>query len=114
MKFYVKHWAFLFLSPGYRASDHTVHFDSGETKVTLIGLDPADIEESITIAKNLLADGVQVIELCGGFGPQWVAKIKTATEGKIPVGTVMYGPEDRAPMLEIMRGAKVIFPEEQR
>lgn len=111
MKFYVKSWAFLFLSSGYSPEKNTVKLNNNETKVTVIGLDPNQIDRTTEIAKQLVADGVQVIELCGGFGPQWVTKIKEATNYKIPVGTVMYGPEDRAPMLEIVRGAEVKFPE---
>lgn len=110
MKFYVKSWAFIFLSSGYSPENHTVKLDNDQTKVTMIGLDPNEIHRVVDLSKQLAADGVQVIELCGGFGPQWVAKIKEATQNKIPVGTVMYGPEDRAPMLEIVRGAKVEFP----
>ena len=45
-----------------------------------------------------------MIELCGGFGPLYIAKVKEATDYKIPVGSTMYGPEDRKKMLDITSG----------
>jgi hypothetical protein len=44
-------------------------------------------------ARQLLADGVQLIELCGGFGPLGTAAVLTAVNGAVPVGSVSYGPE---------------------
>src|SRR5690349_13392604 len=110
MKFYIKKWAYIFLSPGYDSEKHTVTLDNGQTKFIAIGLDPKDMQKSLAITKNLVEDGVQMIELCGGFGPLWVAKLKEITDYKIPIGSVMYGPEDRATLLTIVRGADVIFP----
>ena len=48
------------------------------------------------------AEGVQFIELCGGFGPTWTTKINEALDFAIPVGAVMYGPEFRKQLFEIM------------
>ena len=56
----------------------------------------------IEVAKKLVSEGVQTIEICGGFGPYWVTKISEAIENKVPVGTVMYGPEFRKPLLDVM------------
>lgn len=102
----VKNWAFLFLSPGYNPEKHTVIMDNGQTKFTAIGMDMQERELAIDIAKKLVAEGVEMIELCGGFGPLYIAKIKEATQHKIPVGSTMYGPEDREAMLKIVRNEK--------
>lgn len=112
MKFYIKNWAYIFLSPGYNPKQHTFVIDNGQTKFTAVGLDPSNINQAISVAKSLQEDGVQMIELCGGFGPIWVAKIKEITNNQIPVGSTMYGPEDRVMLLKIIRGAEIIFPEE--
>ena len=58
--------------------------------------------EVISIAQQLIAEGAQMIELCGGFGPLWIAKITDATRGEVPIGSVAYGPEARRPMLDIL------------
>ena len=42
----------------------------------------------VGLSTKLVNDGVQFIELCGGFDPIWAGKVIKATEGKVPVGTV--------------------------
>lgn len=49
--------------------------------------------DGVAVARALLEEGVQLLELCGGFGPTWTAQILDAVEHRIPVGAVAYGPE---------------------
>lgn len=49
--------------------------------------------EGPDIARGLVDEGVQLIELCGGFGPLWTSKIIDAIGARVPVGSVSYGPE---------------------
>jgi Family of unknown function (DUF6506) len=49
-----------------------------------------DYEAAARVAADLLKEGIQAIELCGGFGAAGVAKIVDAVEGKIPVGVVRF------------------------
>ena len=44
---------------------------------------------------------MQLIELCGGFGPIWTARVIEAIGGAVPVGSVGYGPESIAQMHEL-------------
>jgi 2-keto-3-deoxy-6-phosphogluconate aldolase len=50
-------------------------------------------EQGIEVAKQMVADGIQLIELCGGFSPVWAGKIIEAINYAVPVGVVAYGPE---------------------
>jgi len=50
-------------------------------------------EEGIAVAVKMVEEGIQLIELCGGFGPIWSGKIIEAIDKRIPVGSVGYGPE---------------------
>lgn len=45
------------------------------------------------VAQALVREGVQLIELCGGFGPKWTAQVQEAIGHQVPVGAVAYGPE---------------------
>lgn len=87
------YWAFIYLSPGFDPEENTIETNSSACRFKAIGI----------IAKKLVLEGVQTIEICGGFGPAWVAKISEAIEYKIPVGSVMYGPEFRKPLLDFMK-----------
>lgn len=50
-------------------------------------------EQGVAVAQAMVAEGVQLIEVCGGFGPVWTGKIIEAIGGAVPVGSVGYGPE---------------------
>ena len=47
----------------------------------------------MAVAREMVEAGVQLIELCGGFGPVWTGKIIEAIGGRVPVGSGGYGPE---------------------
>ncbi|MES2581917.1 MAG: DUF6506 family protein [Pseudomonadota bacterium] len=49
--------------------------------------------EGAAAARLLLNEGVQLIELCGGFGPLGTARVLAEVNGAVPVGAVAYGPE---------------------
>jgi Family of unknown function (DUF6506) len=49
--------------------------------------------EGVAVAQQMVADGIQLIELCGGFGPAWTARVQDAIQHRVPVGSVSYGPE---------------------
>ena len=59
--------------------------------MTVVGV--AKPELGIEVAKQMVADGVQLIELCGGFRPVWAGKIIEEINYAVPVGVVAYGPE---------------------
>ena len=49
--------------------------------------------DGIAAAKGMVSEGVQLIELCGGFSPVWAGKIIEGIDYAVPVGVVAYGPE---------------------
>ncbi|SMH68051.1 conserved hypothetical protein [Latilactobacillus curvatus] len=99
-------WAFFYFSPDFSPEQNTVinRNPMGTCEMITVGFDPRAKEDGsiIEVAKQLKAEGVQFIELCGGFGPTWMTKINEALDFAIPVGAVMYGPEFRKQLFEIM------------
>ncbi len=65
----------------------------GTEKFSMKVVGVAHASEGISVAQEMVAEGIQLIELCGGFGPVWAGKVIEAIEHKVPVGTVAYGPE---------------------
>jgi hypothetical protein len=57
--------------------------------------------EGIEAAKEMVAEGIQLIELCGGFSPVWAGKIIEAIGYAVPVGVVGYGPESIEAMMQL-------------
>jgi|SRR5579885_221128 hypothetical protein len=96
-----RHWGFIFLSPGFDKNQHISVMESDTCRFKAIGIDMSKKEQVLEVAKSLVAEGVQCIELCGGFGPVWIARVSEAIQGAVPVGGVFYGPEARKAMLDI-------------
>ena len=44
-----------------------------------------------------------MIELCGGFGPEWIHAVSAALDNKIPVGGVFYGPQFRQQLADLFK-----------
>lgn len=59
----------------------------------MITLGVSSPEQGAAAAQQLVREGVQLIELCGGFGPRWTAQVQQAIAHSVPVGSVGYGPE---------------------
>lgn len=95
-------WAYVFLSSGFKPEQHSLCLSSGECEVRIVGIDMTEKERVLRIARDLVAEGVQIIELCGGFGPIWIARVTEAIDGAVPVGSVAYGPEARGPLMKIL------------
>lgn len=73
-----------------------VVMSSSQFEMVAIGV--SNPSQGLPVAKAMVEEGIQLIELCGAFGPVWTAKIIEAIEERIPVGFVAYGPEAISPM----------------
>lgn len=100
MKF--NHFAYIFLGPELNPKEHRSVIKTDKLTFMSIGIDFHHKEQVIDAAKEAVANGAQMIELCGGFGPLWVAKVTEALDGQVPVGSVAYGPEARKPLLDLL------------
>lgn len=100
MKF--NHYAYIYLGPDLDPSIHHQELQTDKLIFKTVGIAFDQKEKSIEVAKALVKDGAQMIELCGGFGPIWIAKISEALNYAVPVGGVAYGPEARKPLLDLL------------
>lgn len=69
----------------------TQHQGTENFAVKVVGVKSA--EQGIAVAQEMVQEGIQLIELCGGFSPVWAGKIIEAIDYAVPVGVVAYGPE---------------------
>ena len=85
-------WAFIYLGVGEEDPlvDRAV-IERGGLTTTIVAV--PDRAAAIDVARELVEGGAQSIELCGAFGPRWVAEVVEATGGRVPVGGVNYGME---------------------
>jgi Family of unknown function (DUF6506) len=73
----------------------------GTEKFSMKVVGVASPAQGIAVAQEMVAEGIQLIELCGGFSPVWAGKIIEAIKYAVPVGVVGYGPESIESMLEL-------------
>ena len=93
-------WAFIFEAPETNPQVDRMVIERGGMRTTIVGVpEPSVVPQ---VAAQLVAEGVQLIELCGAIEPIWVGKIAEVTGGTIPLGTVGYaGGETIARLAEI-------------
>lgn len=81
-------YAFIIMSDFDFPRDRAVIHDG---KAQIVGV--SNMEEACAAARELYANGVGCIELCGAFGEEGAKRIIDATENKIPIGYVTHLPE---------------------
>lgn len=100
MKF--NNFVYIFLGPALDPEKHRAVIKTDQLTYTTIGIDFKHKDQVLNVAKEAVANGAQMIELCGGFGPLWIARVTEAIQGAVPVGSVAYGPEARKPLLDLL------------
>jgi len=70
---------------------------------SLVCVGVPSVADAPAVARELVADGVKFIELCGGFGGAGLGSVISAVENRVPVGAVFFGVEAAA-------GLNSIFP----
>ena len=76
--------------------------DQGTDKFNMKVVGIRSPKEAPDVAVKMVEEGIQIIELCGAFGPVWTSKVIEATGNKVPVGTVTYGPESMPGLFKVL------------
>lgn len=80
-------YGFIMRDPSF-SEIQSSELSSAEFSMTVYAV--GDIDSACSVAKELAANGAQLIELCGAFKPDMVQQVIDAIEGKIPVGHMAY------------------------
>ena len=91
-------WAFIYLVE----PDEPERTD---TLGTLVSVGVRNVNAAATAARQLVDEGVELIELCGGFGGEGLGAVVNAVQSNVPVGAVFYG-VDASAGLQRLFGAK--------
>lgn len=78
-------WAFMY------TLDEPASESRIDTMGSLICVGVSSVSDAPDLARQLVEDGVELIELCGGFGGAGLAAIVSAVQGRVPVGAVFFG-----------------------
>ena len=93
-------WAFIY----------TLDDPSVEPRIDVIGTlvcaGVSNVSDAPAVARQLVADGVELIELCGGFGGAGLGLVASAVKNRVPVGAVFFGVDASPGLNRIFPGAK--------
>src|SRR5690606_27132338 len=81
-------WAFIFEAPATDPGADRFVIEREGVRSTVVAV--PEQAAVVQVAMDLVREGVQFIELCGGFEPVWAGKVVEATGGSVPVGCVGY------------------------
>ena len=98
-------YAFLICFPGSDSKKHRAVIETPTLSATVVVA--KDFDDAANVAKSLVEDGVQLIDLCGAYGPVGAAKIVEAVGNKIPVGSVNYGIESTEKLAALLKEGTV-------
>ena len=92
----LRKFGFIVASAEFGPEPQRTVVSAGAFEMVVVGT--SAVAQGPAIARRMVDDGIQLIELCGAFGPIWTAKVIEAIDGAVPVGFVAYGAEAISPM----------------
>lgn len=78
--------AYIVLTPGLNKNDHFTEIDSKDLTNYMVGV--SSVEEACQVAKELVAKGIILIELCSGFDEEKASRVYNEIGGAVDVGLV--------------------------
>jgi len=80
--------AFIFVAPKTDSKQHNAVIETPELILKIVGVE--NYKQGVEVAIELVAEGIQAIELCAGFGNEGTGMISKAVAGKAKVGSVKF------------------------
>lgn len=90
----VRHRAIVYEETGADPAGERVVSEHGGVRTTVVAV--PDASRVAPIAAELVGEGAERVELCGGLGPVPAAGVVAAIGGRVPVGAVLFGAESLA------------------
>ncbi|MEC5159878.1 hypothetical protein ACFDR9_002822 [Janthinobacterium sp. CG_23.3] len=86
-------FAMIIKGPGYDPAIHRASINSPLFSTTIVCV--SSFEEAVVAAKSLTEQGIQLIELCGGFSKEQASALQVSLAITVPVGVVQYSFEEQ-------------------
>lgn len=90
----LRSFGFIVRGAGLDPAVHRVELASPDFTMLAVGV--SRLDDAPAVARRMVEHGIQLVELCGAFGPEGTAAVLTAVEHQVPVGAVQYGAESLA------------------
>lgn len=80
----IRRYVYFFKAPGF-SGEHSV-MDSGSFRAEIVAV--SKIEDVCGILPDMIKEGVDLVELCGSFGPGGAKLVSESIDGAVPVAYV--------------------------
>jgi Family of unknown function (DUF6506) len=91
-------FAFIVKGEGYFPDEHSAEMSSNSFLTRIYGV--SNLDSAMKVAQKLVFEGIQLIELCGGFSSVEAEAIRQHIAHAVPIGLVIYS---KAEELELQR-----------
>lgn len=96
----LKNYGFIVLAPQYEPGLQHAALENQCFRTEIVGV--CSIEAAIDAARSLIAQGVQLIELCGGFGDDNAQQVISALNTEVPIGYVNFSRAEQEKLALLM------------
>lgn len=79
-------YGYIIKAPGYNLDEKSTQLESDAFKSRIVGV--GSVEEACQAARELVANGVTLLELCSGFKRDDAKLIHDAVEGRVKIGFI--------------------------
>lgn len=93
-------YGFIFKGQGYKDSGEFNHINSDFFKATIVAV--PSVESACIAAKKLIKEGVEIIELCGGFDNNDLDTINKYTDDLVPIGLVSFDEKQNRKLMSFL------------
>ncbi|MEP3245690.1 MAG: DUF6506 family protein [Sneathiella sp.] len=98
----LKNYGFIVLAPDYNAQEQHAVLENDFFRTEVVGVN--SVEEAVDASRKLISSGVQLIELCGGFGEEKANEVIASLEAETPVGFVGFSVKENEKLKRLMAG----------
>lgn len=96
----INNYGFIILAPDYNPTKQHAILENEYFRTEVVGVN--SVEEAVEVSRELISQGVQLIELCGGFGEEKANKVIDSLKSDIPIGFVGFSVKENEKLVSLM------------
>ena len=96
----LNNYGFIVKAPGYHPEEQRAVIENGLFRTEVVGVNT--IEQAIQVAEELIDNGIQLIELCGGVGEEDAKQVIDTLDVETPIGFVDFSATENSKLSKFL------------